>query len=82
MKKFLLTLGVASMALTSFAFERILYQQNFENASNPTEIGWTTNGTLSIGTAEYGKFLEFNQGGGSGGRSATLTWGKDIYTDA
>ena len=82
MKKFLLTLGVASMALTSFAFERILYQQNFENVTDPAEVGWTTSGSLSIASDDNGKFLVFNQGGGSGGRSATLTWGNSIYTDA
>lgn len=82
MKKFLLTLGVASMTLTSFAFERVLYQQNFENATDPAAIGWTTNGTLSISSDDNGKFLVFNQGGGSGGRSATLKWGNSIYTDA
>ena len=70
------------MTLSTFAFERILYQQNFENATDPSEIGWKTSGTLSIASDDNGKFLEFNQGGGSGGRSATLTWGNEIYTDA
>ncbi|MBD5260697.1 MAG: hypothetical protein HDS38_01010, partial [Bacteroides sp.] len=42
MKKSLLTLGLASLALSSFASTRILYQQNFETASDPTQAGWAS----------------------------------------
>ncbi|MDE6521225.1 MAG: hypothetical protein K2L17_00265 [Muribaculaceae bacterium] len=79
MKKFLLTLGVASMALTSFSATKILYQQNFETATSVEETGWTFGGeSLSIVSDEYGKFLQIKLGQNNG-RSGNVTWGQDIF---
>ena len=79
MKKLLLTLGVACMALPTFAATRVLYQQNFETATDPASIGWSYGGaSISIASDEYGKFLELNQGQ-TNGRSAKVTWGQDIF---
>ncbi|MDE6786061.1 MAG: hypothetical protein K2J46_03355 [Muribaculaceae bacterium] len=79
MKKFLLTLGVASMALTSFSATKILYQQNFETAANVEETGWSFGGaSIEIASDEYGKFLKLSQGQVNG-RSGNVTWGQDIF---
>lgn len=81
MKKFLLTLGVASLALSSFASTRILYQQNFESCNTVEESGWSiAGGTAAIASNEYGKFLELALGQNNG-RSAQVTWGQDIFMD-
>ena len=82
MKKFLLTFGAAALALSSFAYERILFTQNFETMSDPAVNGWTTQGTLSLPSDDNGKYLDFYQGGGSGSRTSVLTWGKQIFEDA
>lgn len=82
MKKFFLTLAVAAMCTTSFAGKRILYQQNFDQASDAAATGWSYGGSsMSIASDEYGKFLELSQGQ-SNGRSAQLTWGAGIFNDA
>lgn len=79
MKKIFLTLGVASLALSSFAGQRILYQQNFETAESVEATGWTYGGaSISIASDAFGKFLELNQGQ-TNGRSAQVTWGQDIF---
>jgi len=81
MKKFLLTLGVACMALPSFASTRILYQQNFESCNTVEETGWTVGGgTISLGSNDFGKFLELALGQNNG-RSGQVTWGEDIFFD-
>lgn len=81
MKKFLLSLGVACMALSTYASTRILYQQNFETATDAASTGWTYGGTsLSIASDSWGKFLELNQGS-SNGRSGIVTWGQEIFMD-
>jgi len=81
MKKFLLTLGVACMAMSSYASTRILYQQNFETVATAEEAGWSFGGTSqSIASDSFGKFLELSLGG-SNGRSGTVKWGQEIYTD-
>ncbi len=79
MKKSLLTLGLATLALSSFAGERILFQQNFETASDPAAIGWTYGGaSMTIASDEYGSFLELSLGQNNG-RSGQVTWGQDIF---
>ena len=79
MKKSLLTLGLASLALSSFASTRILYQQNFETASDPTQAGWASyRGLMSIVSDDFGKFLEINQNGQNGG-STFVKWGQEIF---
>lgn len=79
MKKFLLTLGVAAMALSSSAATRILYQQNFETVNSVAETGWSFGGaSISIGSNPYTKFLDI-QLGQNNGRSAQVTWGQDIF---
>ena len=81
MKKSLLTLGLATLAMTSFAGERILYQQNFETAADPEAAGWTAyRGIISIVSDEYGKFLEVNQNGQNQGTTYGY-WGPEIYLD-
>lgn len=81
MKKLLLTLAVASVALTSSAATRILYEQNFETVSTPEEAGWSiAGGTMSIASDQYGKFLEL-QLGQNNGRSGQVTWGQNIFLD-
>ena len=79
MRKSLLTLGVASVALTSFASTRILYQQNFETIASPEAAGWSFGGaSMSIASDQFGKFLELSLGQNNG-RSGQVTWGQDIY---
>ncbi|MDE6341615.1 MAG: hypothetical protein K2K93_04805, partial [Muribaculaceae bacterium] len=81
MKKLFLTLGVACMALQSFASTRVLYRQNFENADDPVAIGWQPyRGLMTIASDEFGKFLEINQNNQNGG-STWLQWGPDIFLD-
>lgn len=81
MKKFCLTLGTALVAVSGFASERILYQQNFETVSTPEEAGWSFGGTsISIASDDYGKFLELSQGQVNG-RNGLVTWGKEIFLD-
>ncbi|MDE6379894.1 MAG: hypothetical protein K2L11_05425 [Muribaculaceae bacterium] len=79
MRKSLLTLGVACMALSSYASTRILYQQNFETATSPEETGWSYGGgSISVASDAFGKFLELSLGQNNG-RSGVATWGQDIY---
>ncbi|MCM1449060.1 MAG: hypothetical protein NC082_01825 [Clostridiales bacterium] len=79
MKKFFLTLGVAALSLSSFASERILYQQNFETVPDVAATGWTCEaGELSIASDDFGKFLSFALQQNNG-RSAKVTWGQDIF---
>lgn len=79
MKRFLLSLGVASLALTSFAADRVLYSQNFETVATPEAAGWSYGGaSMTIASDQFGKYLELSQGG-SNGRSAQVTWGQDIF---
>ncbi|MDE5997796.1 MAG: hypothetical protein K2G77_06265, partial [Muribaculaceae bacterium] len=85
MKKSLLTLGLAVICLSSNAFERVLYQQNFEKVSVPSEAGWTTQigegkGSITIASDQFGNFLDINNVSDNG-RSSQVTWGADIYLD-
>lgn len=81
MKKLFLTLGLAAACFASNAYERILYNQNFETATSPTAAGWTFNdGTMKIGSDLWGKYLELDLGNNNG-RSAQVTWGDSIYMD-
>lgn len=82
MRKSLLTLGLATLALTSFGSTRILYQQNFETAASAEAAGWSFGGeSMTIASDSFGKFLELSLGQ-SNGRSGQVTWGQDIYLDA
>lgn len=82
MRKSLLTLGLATLALSSFASTRILYQQNFETATSAEEAGWSFGGeSMSIASDAFGKFLELTLGQNNG-RSGQVTWGQEIYLDA
>lgn len=79
MKRFLLSLGVASLALTSFAADRVLYTQNFESVGSPADAGWSYGGaSMTIASDQFGKYLELSQGQ-TNGRSAQVTWGQDIF---
>lgn len=78
MRKFLLTLGVASLAISSFAGTRVLYQQNFETVPDAAAAGWSYGSLMSIGSDSDGKYLELNQNN-QNGRSAQVTWGQDIF---
>ncbi len=82
MKKLFLALGVASMALQSFASTRILYRQNFEAADDPVAIGWKAyRGLMTIASDSFGSFLEINQNGQNGG-STWVQWGPEIFLDS
>ena len=82
MRKSLLTLGLASLALTSFGATRILYQQDFETATTVEATGWSFGGEkIEIASDEYGKFIELTLGG-QNGRSGQLTWGQEIFLKA
>lgn len=83
MKKFLLTLGAMSVVLTGFAGKRILYQQNFENATSAKEAGWSDYGgeALNIASDSEGKYLEIKQGQNNG-RSTQLAWGQGIFLNS
>ncbi len=81
MKKSLLTLGAAFIALSSLASTRILYQQNFETVGSPAEAGWTYGGaSLTLVSDGEGKYLELALGQNNG-RSGVSTWGQDIFMD-
>ena len=82
MRKSLLTLGLASLALSGFGATRILYQQNFETVTNVEETGWSVGGgDISLASDSFGKFLELSLGQNNG-RSGQVTWGQDIFLDA
>lgn len=79
MKKLLLTFAVSAMCLSASAGERILYQQNFENVSEPSEAGWSYGGaSSSIQSDQDGKYLELSLGNNNG-RSGQVAWGSTIY---
>jgi len=64
---------------TANAGTKVMYQQNFETASTVEETGWSCQGgTLSIGSDDYGHYLNFALGN-SNGRSAQVKWGTEIY---
>ncbi|MDE6478974.1 MAG: leucine-rich repeat domain-containing protein [Muribaculaceae bacterium] len=84
-KSIILTLLTALLALPSSLnaqdsnSTRILFEQNFESITNVEETGWTFGGqSISIESDAVGKFIEFSLGQ-SNGRSANLTWGKEIF---
>lgn len=79
MKKLTLLLTAVAVGVAAQASERVLYQQNFETATDVAETGWTYGGS-SIGFASdtFGKFIELSLGQ-SNGRSGNVTWGTDIF---
>ncbi len=82
MRKSLLTLGLATLALSSFGATRILYQQNFETAPDAAATGWTFNGeSLAIASDEFGKYIELSLGQ-QNGRTGKVIWGQEIFMDA
>lgn len=79
MKKFFLTLGAATLALSSFAATRVLYEQNFETAVDAAATGWEFGGTsMTIASDEFGKFLELSLGN-INGRTGVVNWGEEIF---
>ncbi len=81
MKKLFLTLGVTLLSLTSYGqYQKVLYNQTFENVLTPEEAGWTYGAAASITSDGAGKMLELNNNGGNG-RSGQCSWGADIYLD-
>lgn len=81
MKKIFLTLGLAAACLTSNAFERVLYQQNFETVSTPEAAGWSFGGEkMTLASDFEGKYLDLSLGQ-SNGRSGQVVWGDSIYMD-
>lgn len=81
MKKFSLLVAAAALSLTASAATRILYSQPFEAAANPADAGWTcSGGELSLPADDNGKMLLFSLGQ-INGRSATVKWGTEIYSD-
>lgn len=82
MKKLFLTLGLAMATMTSFAYERVLYQENFESATDVAATGWTYGGgSLTIASDDFGKFIELALGQNNG-RSGQVKWGQEIFFDA
>ena len=81
MKKFFLTLGLAAACLASNAYERVLYNQNFETATSAEAAGWSFGGeSMKISSDLWGKFLDLSLGQNNG-RSAQVVWGDSIYMD-
>ncbi|MDE7418759.1 MAG: hypothetical protein K2N35_00960 [Muribaculaceae bacterium] len=81
MKKLFLTLGLAAACLTSNAYERILYNQNFETATSAEATGWSFGGeSMKISSDLWGKFLDLSLGQNNG-RSGQVVWGDSIYMD-
>lgn len=81
MKKLFLSLGLAAVCLSSYAYERVLYRQNFETVSTPEAAGWSFNGEkMSLLSDFEGKYLELSLGPNNG-RSGQVTWGDSIYLD-
>lgn len=81
MKKLFLALGLAAVCLSSNAFERYLYKQNFETVATPEAAGWSFGGEkMSIASDFQGKYLDLSLGQNNG-RSGQVTWGPEIYTD-
>lgn len=82
MKKLFLGLAATALCTTAFAGKRMLYVQNFDQASDAAATGWSYGGgSMTIGSDEYGKFLELALGQNNG-RSGQVTWGTEIYQDA
>ncbi|MDE5840259.1 MAG: hypothetical protein K2H49_05000, partial [Muribaculaceae bacterium] len=63
--------------------ERILYQQNFETATDAAATGWSygVEGGMTIASDEYGKYLQLSLGQNNG-RSGQVTWGQEIFQDS
>ena len=81
MKKIFLTLGLAAACLASNAYERVLYNQNFETAVSAAATGWSFGGeSMKISSDLWGKFLDLTLGQ-TNGRSAQVIWGDSIYMD-
>ncbi|MDO4335822.1 MAG: hypothetical protein Q4C37_08350 [Bacteroidales bacterium] len=82
MKKLFLSLAATALCTTAFAGQRMLYVQNFDQASDAAATGWTYGGgSMTIASDEYGKFLELSLGQNNG-RSGQVNWGTGIYQDA
>lgn len=71
----LLTMGLSTVN----AGTKVMYSQPFETVTSPEEVNWScAAGTLSIGSDEFGKFMQFALGANNG-RSCQTTWGAEIY---
>lgn len=61
--------------------KKILYQQTFEDNLTPEMFGWSFGGaSMTIGKDDFGNYLDLSLGQNNG-RSAQVTWGKEIYLD-
>lgn len=85
MKKFyLFFLALCAFSMSASAGIKVLYNQDFESATDAAAAGWTSPsvpGGLSILSDDYGKFLRFSQGANND-RSAHTLWGQDIVKGA
>ena len=58
-------LALIAFTLNVSAGVRVLYQQNFEGATDAASAGWTSpnvSGGFTIGSDQFGKYLLFNSG--------------------
>lgn len=87
MRKFylFLTAIIAFVCLTSAnAGVKVLYNQTFETSTDAAAAGWTSPNVqsgLTIGSDEYGKFVQFSTGANND-RSAHTLWGEDLVKSA
>lgn len=82
MKKFTLILAAATLALSSQAATRNLFSQDYEGSATPEQLGWSYGGeSMTIINDGFSNLLEFYQAQ-QNGRTANLTWGSQIFTDA
>lgn len=75
-------LALIAFTLNASAGVRVLYQQNFEGATDAASAGWTSPnvpGGFTIGSDQFGKYLLFNSGANND-RSAHTLWGADIFS--
>lgn len=85
MKKFyLFFLALFAFTMSASAGIKVLYNQDFESASDAASTGWTSPnvpGGLAILSDDYGKYFQFSQGANND-RSAHLLWGDDLVKSA
>lgn len=85
MKKFyLFFLALCAFSMSASAGIKVLYNQDFESATDAAAAGWTSPSVasgLSILSDDYGKFIQFAQGANND-RSAHTIWGQDIVKGA
>lgn len=83
MKKitFIASVLLAFSSLTSWAGNRIIFTENYESASGISDTKWGSNanvGGLSVGSDDFGKFLQISAGGNNQ-RSYNCNWTSAIY---